>query len=46
MNHDGPADLIARTADGRMLLYPGNGHGYFRPTSQIGHGWNVFDLVV
>jgi N-acetylmuramoyl-L-alanine amidase/FG-GAP-like repeat len=46
VNHDGPADLIARTADGRMLLYPGNGQGYFRPTSQIGHGWNVFDLVV
>ena len=25
VNHDGLGDLVARTASGSMLLYPGNG---------------------
>ena len=45
VNHDGPVDLVARTARGSMLPYPGIAGAYFQPASQIGSGWNVFDLM-
>ena len=44
---DGRPDLIARTSDGRLYLYRGNGSGGFNPGStQIGNGWNIFDLII
>ncbi|WP_227878443.1 glycoside hydrolase family 3 N-terminal domain-containing protein [Arthrobacter dokdonensis] len=41
-NGDGTADVIARDSAGNLWLYPGNGHGGWQATSQIGHGWNNF----
>ena len=44
---DGRPDLIARTSDGRLYLYRGNGSGGFNSGStQIGSGWNIFDLII
>jgi stage II sporulation protein D len=40
-------DLIARRAsDGALFLYSGNGYGGFKPTRQIGSGWNAFSEVL
>ena len=44
VNHDGPGDLVARTASGSMLPYPGNGRAIFSRLARWS-GWNVFDLV-
>ncbi|GGQ67685.1 FG-GAP-like repeat-containing protein [Couchioplanes azureus] len=47
-NGDGFADVIARNADGDLLLYRGNGKGsWIDPSSniKIGSGWNSFNLI-
>ncbi|MGI9033572.1 MAG: CAP domain-containing protein [Acidimicrobiales bacterium] len=38
-NGDGKADLIARTSDGHLILYPGNGAGGFQSHYVIGSDW-------
>ena len=43
---DGKPDVLARTAQGALLLYSGNGSGGFRAVRQIGSGWQAFDQVV
>jgi len=40
---DGRSDLMARTAAGAMMLYPGDGAGGFLPVFQIGARWTAFD---
>ncbi|MGV9769744.1 FG-GAP-like repeat-containing protein [Microbacterium sp. NPDC003461] len=37
---DGLGDLIARTADGTLKLYPSNGAGGWKPAREIGWNWN------
>ncbi|MDY5402719.1 MAG: N-acetylmuramoyl-L-alanine amidase [Trueperella sp.] len=45
-NDDDLADLLLRTADGRLLFYAGRGEDQFMPGRQIGHGWqNMASLV-
>ncbi|MDV6238342.1 N-acetylmuramoyl-L-alanine amidase [Trueperella bernardiae] len=45
-NDDALADLLLRTADGRLLFYAGRGEDQFMPGRQIGHGWqNMASLV-
>lgn len=41
----GGTDLLARTSDGRLLLYPGNGSGGFRSPRQIDAGWQTFGVI-
>lgn len=46
-NGDGRADLIVRTAEGRLQLYRGNGsNGFIAPPVQIATGWKAFTAVV
>ena len=45
-NQDGPSDLLARDAVGRLWLYPGSGSGRFAPKEQIGQGWSIATAVV
>ncbi len=43
---DGRPDLIAETAVGDLILYPGNGSGGFLASRKIGNGWrSAVDLV-
>ncbi|EMY36031.1 heme peroxidase, partial [Arthrobacter crystallopoietes BAB-32] len=42
---DGNSDVIARTTDGRLWLYPGNGAAGLRPRSVIGTGWNGMQAI-
>jgi hypothetical protein len=42
---DGRSDLMARTAAGAMMLYPGDGAGGFLPAFQIGARWTAFDVL-
>jgi hypothetical protein len=45
-NGDGHPDLLARTSDGKLLLYRGNGTGGFvGPYPQIGAGWQGFTAL-
>jgi FG-GAP-like repeat/Tachylectin len=46
-NGDGHPDLLARTSDGKLLMYRGNGAGGFlSPTAQqIGTGWQDFTAL-
>jgi heme oxygenase len=46
-NGDGKSDVLARTSDGRLLMYRGNGSGGFlQPTAQqIGTGWQSFNAL-
>lgn len=37
-NHDGTADLLALTDDGRLMLYPGEGAGFSEPVF-VSDGW-------
>lgn len=39
------ADVLASSADGRLLLYPGSGKGGFGRAVQVGNGWQGMDLV-
>jgi hypothetical protein len=41
-NGDGHPDLLARKADGTLLLVPGGGEASFRATAPLGYGWNRF----
>lgn len=43
---DGPADLLAQTADGRLVAYRGNGTGGFAGTSAQGQGWSGMRLAL
>jgi hypothetical protein len=45
---DGRPDLLARTADGLLLLYRGNGRGGFLSSSgeQIGSGWQSMTALL
>lgn len=43
---DGKPDVIARTSDGLLYLYPGNGSGGWLPRRLIGRGWNMFSTIV
>ncbi|WP_413248286.1 FG-GAP-like repeat-containing protein [Sinomonas flava] len=43
---DGRADVFARTADGTLMLYPGNGAGGWLPARAIGWGWGGFDKLL
>jgi hypothetical protein len=44
---DNKTDLIGAHTDGRLLLYRGNGAGYFRPGQPvIGSGWNSSNLIL
>ena len=47
-NGDGKRDILARTSDGKLLMYRGNGHGGFLlPTGQqIGSGWQGFTALL
>lgn len=42
---DAQTDVVARSANGDLWLYPGNGHSGFKARRKIGVGWNVFDTV-
>lgn len=43
---DGRSDLLARTQDGALLLYRGNGAGGFiSPYPQVGSGWQGFTAL-
>ncbi|BCT78206.1 hypothetical protein SCMU_40480 [Sinomonas cyclohexanicum] len=43
---DGRADVFARTADGTLMLYPGDGRGGWLPARAVGWGWAGFDKLV
>jgi len=43
---DGKSDVIARTSDGLLYLYPGNGSGGWLPRRLIGRGWNMFSTII
>jgi hypothetical protein len=47
-NGDGHPDVLARTSEGALLMYRGNGSGGFlQPTAQrIGSGWQVFTALL
>ncbi len=42
---DATADVIAKPADGRLLLYPGTGTGGLRAGYAIGRGWQSMSAV-
>ncbi|MFJ4026771.1 FG-GAP-like repeat-containing protein [Paenarthrobacter sp. NPDC089989] len=42
---DGTHDLFARDSAGRLLLYPTDGRGNWRPAQVLGTGWNVFNTL-
>ncbi|WP_347108778.1 VCBS repeat-containing protein [Paenarthrobacter sp. S56] len=42
---DGTLDLFARDSSGRLLLYPTDGRGNWRPAQVLGTGWNVFNQL-
>ncbi|MCK6211792.1 VCBS repeat-containing protein [Georgenia sp. EYE_87] len=44
---DGAADVLAREAGtGRLVLYPGDGRGGWRPRITYGPGWNAMSALV
>ena len=42
---DGVADVLAVSATGQLLLYPGNARGGFLSTRQVGTGWSAFTIL-
>lgn len=44
-NGDGSADLMARTTNGDLILYGGNGKGSFATGVKIGNAWQIFTQV-
>jgi hypothetical protein len=44
-NGDTNADVIARTSDGLLWMYPGNGRAGLSPRVQIGTGWNSMSAI-
>ncbi|GGM46221.1 FG-GAP-like repeat-containing protein [Microbacterium saperdae] len=45
-NRDGRTELIARTKDGALRMYPLTGQGGFGEVQQIGKGWGGFTSLV
>ena len=45
-NGDGRTELIARTTDGTLRMYPLTGQGGFGEVQQIGKGWGGFTSLV
>lgn len=45
MNGDGNADVVARNANGQLMLYPGNGKGRFLAPKVIGTGFNSMNAI-
>ncbi|PEF36198.1 serine protease, partial [Bacillus sp. AFS094228] len=43
---DGHPDLVARTSDGVLWLYPTDGRGQFLARKQIGTGWQGFTQML
>ena len=44
---DSRADLLARQANGDLMLYRGTGAGNLvYPPSRIGGGWNIYKVLV
>jgi len=43
---DGHPDILARTAEGALLLYRGDGQGGFPGRAQIGSGWQSFTALM
>ncbi|TDE94792.1 hypothetical protein EXU48_08315 [Occultella glacieicola] len=42
---DGVPDVLAVTASGALLQYPGNGSGGFLSMRQVGNGWTGFEII-
>ena len=43
---DGFPDILARTSDGALLMYRGNGRtGFFSPYPQVGAGWQSLSYI-
>jgi SpoIID/LytB domain protein len=45
-NGDGSMDVVARSSDGTLYLYPGNGAGGWKTARAIGAGWNAFSTIM
>lgn len=45
-NGDGSMDVVARSSDGTLYLYPGNGAGGWQAARAIGAGWNAFSSIM
>ncbi len=43
---DGRSDVLARSADGRFWLLPGDGRGGVGAAKQVGTGWNMFSTIL
>lgn len=42
---DGKTDVLARSASGSLLLYPGDGVGTFKARKTVSTGWNGYDAL-
>ncbi len=45
-NGDKKSDVLARTTNGDLWLYPGNGSGGWQTPSKVGQGWNAMTALV
>lgn len=45
-NGDGRPDLMARDTSGNLYLYKGTASGVFAPRAGIGHGFQIYDVIV
>ncbi len=45
-NGDGRSDVLARSADGRLWMIPGDGRGGVGAAKQVGTGWNIFSTIL
>ena len=43
---DGKADVLARTADSKLWVVPGDGNGAVGARSLVGNGWNIFSSIL
>jgi hypothetical protein len=46
MSGDGYPDLVARDTKGNLYLYRGTASGVFAPRVNIGHGYQIYDMIV
>ncbi|WP_197366806.1 transglycosylase family protein [Streptomyces clavuligerus] len=46
INRTGVADFVARGSDGRLYSYMGKGDGTFTGRTDLGGGWNQYDMVI
>ncbi len=44
-NGDRKTDVLARTAGGSLLLYPGDGTGTFKARTTVSSGWNAYNTL-